>query len=303
MPIFTLAECRPQCDTAITLGTFDGFHLGHRALLDRTKQLAQSQGLQALALVFRQPPQNYVGLPKPLILPTPKKFETLEKLVDLVVVVDFPEIGWLEAEAFVERVLAQQLRARAIVIGPDARFGKDRRGDTQLLQKLGARLGFSAAVIPRVVVAGEAVSSSAIREHLSAGRIEQARALLGYPPQLFGQVIRGDGRGHALGYPTANLQIAAGVLLPAAGVYAARVLVQARLKDGALYIGRRATFAQAAPSVEVHLFDTDEQLYGLELAVQLHARLRDDARFASPGALQAQIAEDIKAARARLRQC
>ncbi len=289
MPIFTLAEFHAARETALTLGTFDGLHLGHRALLERTVQHAREQRLQSVAFVFRRPPQNYVSTAKSLILPSEKKLAMLEKLTEIVLAVDFPEIGWMEAAAFVQKILVEKLRARAVVVGPDARFGRERRGDAELLCRLGTQHGFLTEVIPKVTIQGQIVSATAIREHLAAGRVEQAQALLGYAPKLFGIVRKGDGRGHKMGYPTANLQIDREVLLPAAGVYAVRV----GPKAGALYIGARATFANATPSVEVHLFDTDESLYGLELEVELCKRIRDDARFDSPEALRAQIAADI----------
>lgn len=297
MPIFTLAEFHAARETALTLGTFDGLHLGHRALLERTAQRAREQRLQSVAFVFRRPPQNYVSTAKSLILPIEKKLATLAELAEIVLAVEFPEIGWMEAAAFVQKILSEKLRARAVTVGPDARFGKERRGDAELLRRLGAQHGFVTEVIPKVIIQGQTVSATAIREHLTAGRVEQAQALLGYPPKLFGIVIKGDGRGHKMGYPTANLQIDREVLLPAAGVYAVRVGVGGSLKAGALYIGARATFANATPGVEVHLFDTDESLYGLELEVELHARIRDDARFDSLEALRAQIAKDIETAR------
>ncbi|MCI2429766.1 riboflavin biosynthesis protein RibF [Candidatus Acetothermia bacterium] len=301
MPIYTLADFRAERETALTLGTFDGLHLGHRALLERTVQRAREQRLQSVAFVFRRPPQNYVGAAKSLILPIEKKLRALENSVEVLLAVEFPEVGWMEAEAFVQKILAEQLRARTIVIGPDARFGKGRRGNAELLFRLGPQYDFVTEVIPRVTVQDETVSSTAIREHLMAGRVESAQALLGYLPKLFGRVVRGDGRGRKLGYPTANLQIDQEVLLPAAGVYAVRVFWRNFQRDGVLYIGSRATFADASPSIEVHLFDTEEDLYGVELEVALLKHLREDQRFDSLETLRVQIETDIRAVRSVLR--
>ncbi|MDW8111017.1 MAG: riboflavin biosynthesis protein RibF [Candidatus Bipolaricaulota bacterium] len=301
MPIYTLADVRVARETALTLGTFDGLHVGHRALLERTVQRARERHLQSVAFVFKRPPQNYVGPPKPLILPVEKKLHTIEKLVEIVIAVEFPEVGWMEAEAFVQKILCERLRASVIVLGPDARFGKGRRGDVDLLLRLGSQYHFEVEVIPRVTIEGEAVSSTAVREHLLGGRVERARVLLGYAPKLFGRVVRGDGRGRTLGYPTANLQLDPEVLWPAAGVYAVHVFYKSYRRDGVLYIGSRSTFADASPSVEVHLFDTEEDLYGMELEVALLKRLRGDERFDSLAALKAQIERDIHAARSALR--
>lgn len=300
MPIYTLADFRTERASALTLGTFDGLHVGHRALLERTRERARERHLQSVAFVFTRPPQNYVGNAKPLILPIDKKLRAIESFVETVVAVEFPEVGWMEAEVFVQKILAEQFRVRSIVLGPDARFGKGRRGDAQLLLRLGPQYQFETEVIPRVIVGGEAVSSTAIREHLMAGRVEQAGALLGYAPKLYGRVVRGDGRGRQLGYPTANLQTDPDVLLPAAGVYAVQVFYRDSQRAGVLYIGSRATFTDASPSVEVHLFETEENLYELELEVALLKRLRDDQRFDSLEALRVQIERDIHAARSVL---
>lgn len=295
MSIVRLSEFHPIKRTALTLGTFDGLHLGHRALLERT--LAREHDLHSVAFTFTQPPQNYTGVPKPLILPVPKKLSRLAQLVDYVIAVEFPEVGWMEAEDFVRQILTNQLRVARIVIGPDARFGKNRRGDSTLLQQMGSQLDFSVEVVPPVTAHQRIISSTAIRESLLAGYIEEARELLGYPPTLWGTVVHGDGRGRQLGYPTANLALEKDVLIPAAGVYAVRVSVKNSQRDGVLYIGSRSTFADASPSIEVHLFDTEEELYGVELEVKLLKHLRDDQHFDTLEALKAQIEADIQAAR------
>jgi riboflavin kinase/FMN adenylyltransferase len=300
MALFTLGEYRLQQRAALTLGTFDGVHRGHRALLERTRAWAQEHRALSVAFVFTQPPPNYMGAPKPLLLPVSKKLDRISQIVEHVLAVEFSEVGAMAAEEFVEEILVEQLRMAHIVIGPDARFGKDRRGDSALLRQMGSELEFSVEVVPPVTVKQKIISSTAIRESLLAGRLDEAREMLGYAPTLWGTVVHGDGRGRKLGYPTANLALEKGVLVPAAGVYAVRVRVKGAQRDGVLYIGSRATFADASPSIEVHLFDTDEELYGLELEVALLQRLRGDQRFDSLRALKAQIEADIQAARAAL---
>ncbi|MCS7197976.1 MAG: riboflavin biosynthesis protein RibF [Candidatus Bipolaricaulota bacterium] len=300
MAISTLKDFHPTQRTALTLGTFDGVHRGHQALLERTAAWARAHSVLSVAFVFTQPPANSLGLPKPLLLPIRKKLEKISQIVEHVLAVEFSEVGEMTAEEFVEKILVEQLHVVHIVIGPDARFGKGRRGDRALLERLGARFEFSVEVVPPVTVKQNIISSTAIRESLRAGRLEEAREMLGYTPTLWGIVVHGDGRGKQLGYPTANLALEQNVLVPAAGVYAVRVRVADSQRDGVLYIGSRATFAGASSSVEVHLFDTDEELYGLELEVQLLRRLRDDQRFDSLDALRAQIERDIDAARAVL---
>jgi riboflavin kinase/FMN adenylyltransferase len=234
-------------------------------------------------------------------MPVAKKLDRISQIVEHVLAVEFPEVGVIAAEEFVEEILVGQLRMAHIVIGPDARFGRGRGGDRALLERLGRTLGFSAEVVPSITVNGKIVSSTAIRESLLAGRLDEAREMLGYAPTLWGTVVHGDGRGRKLGYPTANLALEKDVLVPAAGVYAVRVRVKGAQRDGVLYIGSRATFGGSGPSIEVHLFDTEEDLYGMELEVELLKYLRGDARFERLEDLKAQIEADIQAARAALR--
>lgn len=301
MAISTLRDFHPHQRPALTLGTFDGVHRGHRALLERTATWARAHNALSVAFVFTRPPANYLGTPKPLLMPVHKRLERISQIVDHVVAVEFPEVGEIAAEEFIENILVGQLHMAHIVLGPDARFGKGRQGDRALLERLGARFGFSVEVVPPVTTAQKkSISSTAIRESLLAGQLREAHEMLGYAPTLWGTVVRGDGRGRQLGYPTANLALDTNVLVPAAGVYAVRVLLEDFWRDGVLYIGSRATFAHASPSIEVHIFDTDEELYGLELEVQLVKRLRGDQRFDSLDALKAQIERDIDAARAVL---
>lgn len=297
----TLKAFRPKQRTAVTLGTFDGVHRGHRALLERTAQWAREHKALSVAFVFTQPPANYRGTPKPLLLPVAKRLERISQIVDHTLAVEFPEVGSMEAAEFVRKILTEQIQMAHIVIGPDARFGKDRQGDSALLKQLGKELGFSVEVVPPITASRKIISSTAIRNSLLAGRLEEAREMLGYAPTLWGTVVHGDGRGRRLGYPTANLALEPNVLVPAAGVYAVQVSVKNSQRDGVLYIGSRSTFADASPSIEVHLFDTEEELYGVELEVKLLKRLRDDQRFESLEALKEQIEKDIDAARAALR--
>jgi riboflavin kinase / FMN adenylyltransferase len=220
-----------------------------------------------------------------------------------VLAVEFPEVGAMAAEEFVEEILVGQLRMAHIVIGPDARFGRRSVGGDQ--RAAGDSLGRDARIFGggrpvRSQSTQKIVSSTAIRESLLAGRLDEAREMLGYAPTLWGTVVHGDGRGRKLGYPTANLALEKDVLVPAAGVYAVRVRVKGAQRDGVLYIGSRATFGGSGPSIEVHLFDTEEDLYGMELEVELLKYLRGDARFERLEDLKAQIEADIQAARAAL---
>lgn len=285
--------------TVVTLGTFDGVHRGHQALLERARVLARERGLESTALTFLKPPQNYLGTPKPLLLPPEKKLELLGRFVERVVVLDFPRVREWSPREFVEGVLVRDLHAQVVVIGENFRFGRDRTGDAATLEALGEELGFSVEIIEAVRVDGEGVSSTAVRRALRSGEVERAARLLGRAPQLWGRVVPGSGRGRTLGFPTANLSVDPEVLVPAEGIYAAWALFQSEKRPGALYIGQRPTLGEGELSVEVHILGLDEKasLYHEELEVQLLTRLREDRRFKSLEELRAQIARDIKQTR------
>jgi len=301
-----LAESSLMQKTVVTIGTFDGLHLGHRTLLQRVREIAFNQSWPSLVFTFPEPPQNYFGRKKKLILPVEKKLELLAKEVNQVIIVDFKELYWMSPEEFVEQVLVEKLHAAAVVVGSNYRFGKARRGDAALLQKLGEELGFMVEIVPPVTLAGEIVSSTAVRKALSSGNIERARQLLGYPPLLCGRVIQGEGRGKELGFPTANLKIEESLITPDEGVFAARALFKGEVASCVVYIGRRPTFDGKEKAFEVHLLGEvpeilREGLYGLKMEVELLHKLRGDKRFPNPRALQEQIKADIEAAEALLR--
>lgn len=286
--------------TIVTIGTFDGVHLGHQALLRRTAQQARGRGLVSLALTFPKPPQNYLGRSKPLLLPLDKKIALLRRYVDRVVVIDFREVRPLDPHGFVTRVLRGRLQAAGAVVGEDFRFGRDRSGTAALLCDLGRELGIDVEVIPRVMIRGEPVSSTAVRQALRAGDAERAAELLGRPHTLWGTVVRGAGRGRALGFPTANLELDDEILVPAEGIYAAWVRHPGGEGPGAFYVGRRPTLDGRRLSPEVYLLDAqiETDLYGTELEIELRARIRGDRRFETLEELRRQIEADVEAVRA-----
>jgi riboflavin kinase/FMN adenylyltransferase len=221
--------------------------------------------------------------------------------VDFCLVLNFTtEFAKLTAEEFVRDVVAGRLQARGIVLGHDSRFGRDRTGDFDFLSTLAGRLGVEVLNCEPDRFRGRPISSSLIREAVFAGRLDEARYLLGRPPTLIGTVVQGDRRGTALGFPTANLELHHAVR-PPSGVYVAEVPFEGRVHRAVVNIGTRPTFkGNGGEALEVHLLDyPGGDLYGRILEVRFLARLRDEKKFAGPDELRKQIAEDVALARAR----
>ena len=288
--------------SVVALGVFDGVHRAHRAILDAAVARAREAGLVALACTFDPHPAEVLSPGR-----APAPITTLDERLDLIagagldttVVLAFSrDLAVLEPEAFVEAVLLDRLRARAVVVGFNHRFGRAARGDARLLESLAGRLGFAAHVVPPLVVDGGPVSSTAVRTALQAGDVEAAMRLLGRSYSVTGPVVRGAARGRTLGFPTANVQPERPVLVPT-GVYACRAETDGDTRRAVVNIGVRPTFEETVVTVEAHLLDFTADLYGRRLTLQFRRRLRDEIRFASVEALRAQIARDIEATRAR----
>jgi riboflavin kinase/FMN adenylyltransferase len=287
----------------VALGTFDGVHLGHRAILGTAVDRARTLGIPAVACTFDPHPMEVLQ-PGRAPLPITTLDERLELIaaagIDGTVVIEFThEVAGIEPEAFVSDVLVSRLRAREIVVGFNHRFGRGARGNAELLGKLGERLGFRTHVVPPYSIGGIAVSSTAVRAALAAGDVERAAALLGRPYAITGEVVRGAGRGRGLGFPTANVRPARPTLART-GVYACRV----DLLDGGgphravVNVGVRPTFGETDLAIEAHVLDFSGDLYGRPLRVAFLRRIRDERRFPSVEALRVQIADDVRAARA-----
>ena len=271
---------------AVAIGTFDGVHLGHRRVIEA----AAATGLPVAVVTFDPHPRVALGNQVELISTLERRLELLAELgVGETRVVRFtPETAALEPEEFVEREL-RPLDVSVVVAGPDFRFGRRRRGDLELLRSLG---------IESVVVAPEpGVSSTAIRHALRDGDVVGAAKLLGRPYELDGTVVAGDQRGGTLGFPTANLAIPAGVLVPRYGIYAGEALDH----RAAVSVGTNPHYGGEERRIEPHLLDFDGDLYGRRLLVELWRRLRDERAFESEQALVEQIARDIQETRAATR--
>lgn len=292
--------------TVVTVGTFDGVHRGHRDVLRRVAERASAVGLRSLLVTFEPHPLEVLRpeAAPPLLTTWPEKLEALACTgLDYVAVLPFTRtLADHEAGQFVELVLARRFRMRELLIGHDHGMGKGRAGDENVLRALGASWGFRVEVIDQVVTDdGWAVSSSAIREAVAAGDVARAAVGLGRPYAVSGPVVAGERRGRMLGYPTLNVALPGGrKLLPADGVYAVRVRTRSGTHGGMVNLGGRPTFADAARSLEAHLFDADGDWYGERVAVDFVARLREVRRFDGPAALVAQLDRDAAAARAAL---
>jgi riboflavin kinase/FMN adenylyltransferase len=297
---------RSASAAAVTVGNFDGVHLGHAALCEAVVREARAASGEAAALTFDPHPSRVLAPERaPATLTTiAQRAELLAGLgVDRVAVVPFTrELSHVPAEEFARRLLSEALGARVVVVGFNFRFGSGRKGDVTALEVLGRTLGFRVVAVPPVVVDGAPVSSTRVREALARGAVEAAAGLLGRDYFVDGAVIRGVGRGRTLGIPTANLD-PVNEILPGGGVYAARVRVpgEAQSVAAVVNVGRRPTFGGGATLVEAHLLDFEGDLYGRELRVAFAARLRDEQRFSGPDVLKKQIARDVAAARQLLR--
>ena len=289
----------------VTIGVFDGLHLGHRALLARARALADRLDGELVVVTFHVHPRQLTEGRAPRMLTSIEhRVRLLGRLgVDTTVVLHFDdEMRTMPATRFVEDILVARIGVQGAVLGYDSHFGHERQGDHAFLKAMLEPRGIPVErTDPIKLTDGEVVSSSAIRTAVANSDLDRAAELLGRPPALFGVVVRGDGRGRTLGFATANLDLQ-GELRPPRGVYAASVEIDGTVHPAAVNVGGRPTFypeGEHADTVEVHLLDFAGQLYGLELEVVLLSRLRDEQKFDSVEELKAQIAADVAAVRAR----
>jgi riboflavin kinase/FMN adenylyltransferase len=287
--------------TAVAIGNFDGVHVGHRALIQRARELAGAQDATTVALTFDPHPSTlFAPKPLPMISSLARRIELLgEAGADVVVVEPFTrELAGRAPNAFIDDIVLGALGARAIVVGYDFSYGQGRTGTTDALRAHGGRAGIEVAIVPAVEVAGEVASSSKIRGHLRDGDLAAAQRLLGRAWDIDGVVVHGAKRGRAIGVPTANITTDTELLLRA-GIYAVSLAVEGGPALPAVAsLGTNPTFVEGGGLVlEVHVLDFDADLYGKRTRTTFVAHLRDEAKFDSVEALVAQIQADIAAAR------
>jgi riboflavin kinase/FMN adenylyltransferase len=288
----------------LAIGFFDGVHLGHQQIIRQTLADARQHEALALVITFDRHPNTVVAPSRvpPLIYSLPQKLRTIASLgADRLLLIPFDKaLSEQTGEAFI-RVLVRDLgRVQTLCVGANFLFGHKRAGDVALLKRLGAELKFIVHGLAAVSLDGKAVSSTRIREAIRLGHLDAASQMLGRPWSLAGMVSRGDGLGHKLGFPTANLDVA-GLVLPPNGVYAVHAEVDGRRYRSVLNIGLRPTLERPEPQqrVEAHLIDFTGDLYGRELEVAFLEKLRAEKKFASLGELREQIARDILDAQMR----
>ena len=299
--------------TAITIGAYDGLHLGHRAVIERVRATAAERGLASGVVTFDRHPASIVrpeSAPK-LLCDLEQKLELLESTgVDLTVVITFDAARSAEtAEDFVQTVLVDCLRAQTVIVGADFHFGKGRAGNVALLEQMGPEHGFEVLGMDLVGTDGmaapdaERVSSTAIRRALVEGDLDRANAMLGRHHEVRGLVAHGDARGRELGFPTANVSVPGSILLPADGIYAGWFeRPDGSVHPTAISLGRRPTFYETADAslLEAHLLDFEGDLYDEHVAVRFVRRLRGEVKFDSVEELIVQMRRDCDDAREAL---
>ena len=306
-----LAVCPQGAAHAVTIGNFDGVHLGHRSLIAKTREKAARLGIASLAVTFEPHPLRLLsGVQLPdLLTDLPRKLELLAELgIDRTLVLPFTHaLAALSPEDFVKSILVDALHMKELVVGYDYALGKGRRGDYALLAELGGRWGFGVEQMPPLRVGNAIASSSLIRERLKEGYAEEARTLLGRPHSVDGEVVRGAGRGGAqLGYPTVNLKLG-DVLLPKSGVYAAwaELLPAASPPERIMAVasvGTNPTFGGSCMMLEAFLLNFSTNVYGRSIRLHFMRYLREQVRFSSIDALKEGISQDVETARSFLNQ-
>lgn len=291
MPFKSLAR-----GSVVTVGAYDGLHLGHEKLLERVFDESRQRNVPAVLMSFEPTPKEFFSVERPpaRLMRFREKFESLrERGIDIFFCPRFdPAMRAIPADAFIRQILVHALNTRYLVIGDDFRFARRREGGVEHLMRASRALEFEVENVPSVKVAGVRVSSTAIRDALATGDMQTANALLGRPYRMSGKVIRGEQLGRRLGYPTANVDLRrrqSAVM----GIFAVRVRgLEGGPRDAVASVGTRPTFDGVKPLLEVHLFDFDDDIYGEYIHVDFVARLRSEKKYDSVDALVAQMHRD-----------
>jgi riboflavin kinase/FMN adenylyltransferase len=295
-----LAGLSPKKDTLLTIGVFDGVHLGHKYLLSQLRERAKQKNVLSGVVTFRQHPQAML-LPQtklPYLTDLAQRIKLLKNEgIKAIIALSFTHgLARLSPRQFIG-LLKNYLRMRGLVIGPDFALGRSREGNTDTLRTLGQEMDFSVTVIPPLVINSEVVSSTAIRDALANGDMKRVHTLIGRPFNLHGRIIPGAGRGRQLGFPTANLDINPDQALPPDGIYVTWAYIDNKAYQSMTNIGQRPTFGGGERTVEVYILDYHRDHYGQELKIDIIERLRHEKQFDTVDELKKQIAEDVKQGR------
>ena len=295
-----LTNARVERPTVVTVGAFDGLHVGHQRIIKELIRHAHETGRLSAVVTFHPHPRAVLRpwlSPKVLTTPGEKAVLLAQMGLDLLVFVKFThELARMPAREFV-RLLRERLQMEELWVGHDFALGRGREGDVPALQAMGQQLGFEVWVVNPVTVDGRAVSSTEVRELLATGQVDEARRLLGRPYSLAGEVVSGARRGRCLGFPTANLAVRPERAVPPDGVYAVYALIGDERLPAVANIGERPSFNTGQRAIEVHILDYSGDLYGRDLAIEFIKRLRPEQRFGDVCQLVEQISRDIEQAR------
>ena len=298
-----LAYLSPTKDMLLTVGVFDGVHLGHKHLLAELVEKARLENLISGVVTFRQHPQSLFEPHSSLEILTslPQKIKLLkDEGIEVIITLNFTlELAQIGIQQFIG-LLKKYLKMRGLVVGPDFAMGRNREGDIDTLHTLEKSIDFNLTVIPPIIKNNELISSTTIRNALAQGGMERVHDMLGRYFSLEGRVIAGSGRGKDLGFPTANIDIDPVQALPADGIYATLAYIDDQPRQSITNIGCRPTFGEMERAVEVHIFDYNGELYRRNLKVDIIERLRGEQRFATTDELVKHITQDISEARAAL---
>ncbi len=298
-----LSGLSPKKGMLLTIGVFDGVHLGHKYLLSELVKQAKHKNLISGVITFKQHPQRLLGLNSslPFLTNLPQRIKLLkDEGVEVVITLSFTlELAQTGAHQFVS-LLQKYLGMRGLVLGPDFTLGRNQEGNVDALRTLGKGMDFSLTVVPQIKINGEVVSSTAIRNALANGDIKKANDMLGRYFSLEGHVITGTGRGIGLGFPTANLDIEPERALPEDGIYATWAYIDNQRYQSVTNIGKRPTFGEGEKTIEVHILNFQGNLYRYDIKIDIIERLRREEKFNTIEELKKQIEKDTKQARAIL---
>jgi len=296
---------RPLANPVVTLGNFDGVHLGHQKIFEKVKENASKINGESVAITFEPHPLKILS-PKrcpPLLTPFRKKIMLIQRSgIEIVFCIEFSlAFSRITPFDFIKNILVEKVRVRKVVIGYNYHFGKRQMGDVRILKSAGKHFNFEVEVMEPLKIDHTIVSSSKIRELIKSGKVEMAAKLLGRNYPIIGKVVEGSKRGHTLGFPTANLETSE-ELYPKAGVYAVEVIWNQQIFNGLANVGFNPTFISlqrdGSPernfSVEVYILNFSKEIYGEEIQINFKRRIRDEVRFSSPSQLIEQIQKDIR---------